>query len=430
MSKKKVELTRRRVLGGLGTIGVAGAAAGLGTSAYFNDTESFENNTITAGELDLLVDYYSYWDQGSAGSGSVSGTADGEAVSAELSDVKPGDNGWIMLCPKIEDNPAYLWACGELTGTSELGYTEPEPEDNNGEGELEEAIEVDVLYCDLEDDNNGETPEYSEGETIFSGSLREVLAALQTGIPLDGTGDGSVSVGDQAPYAGTSNDDSVPADVTNPCFCLDWEVPTDVGNKIQGDSLTFDLQLFAQQARHNDGSHNPCADFSLSTDYFTPEGHDNSTDGTVLTTASFGDETVAISHTFQDDDDGVDFLDTSDYSQTNLPMAIDADKDGTTDFQLAWQPSAGFPDDPFAYINHPSSGSTDSPEGLPSGYSATKTGNTITFGMPRSVVGSDFRFFVFASTGGEGPVVEIDQNPNDENFDFWDSTDHIEVSEP
>ncbi|WP_079234470.1 SipW-dependent-type signal peptide-containing protein [Halolamina sp. CBA1230] len=57
------ELSRRKVLAGLGSVGLASAGAGLGTSAYLNDTESFEGNTISAGELDLKVDWeehYSY----------------------------------------------------------------------------------------------------------------------------------------------------------------------------------------------------------------------------------------------------------------------------------------------------------------------------------------------------------------------------------
>ena len=50
-----IGLSRRKLLGGLGAIGVASAGAGLGTTAYFSDQESFEGNTITAGELDLSV---------------------------------------------------------------------------------------------------------------------------------------------------------------------------------------------------------------------------------------------------------------------------------------------------------------------------------------------------------------------------------------
>ncbi|MFB6069131.1 MAG: SipW-dependent-type signal peptide-containing protein, partial [Halobacterium sp.] len=64
MKEKQFDLTRRRVLGGLGTIGIASAAAGLGTSAYFSDTETYTGNTLTAGSLDLKVDWeehYSDW---------------------------------------------------------------------------------------------------------------------------------------------------------------------------------------------------------------------------------------------------------------------------------------------------------------------------------------------------------------------------------
>ena len=51
------DLTRRKLLGGLGAVGVASVGAGLGTSAYFSDTESFVNNSLTAGTLDLKLDY-------------------------------------------------------------------------------------------------------------------------------------------------------------------------------------------------------------------------------------------------------------------------------------------------------------------------------------------------------------------------------------
>ncbi|WP_251343718.1 SipW-dependent-type signal peptide-containing protein [Haloplanus halophilus] len=50
-------ITRRRLLAGLGTVGVASAGAGLGTTAYFSDRESFEGNRLTAGQFDLMVDW-------------------------------------------------------------------------------------------------------------------------------------------------------------------------------------------------------------------------------------------------------------------------------------------------------------------------------------------------------------------------------------
>jgi predicted ribosomally synthesized peptide with SipW-like signal peptide len=51
-------------LAALGTIGVASAGAGLGTSAYFSDQETFENNSLTAGTLDMHIgweEHYSDW---------------------------------------------------------------------------------------------------------------------------------------------------------------------------------------------------------------------------------------------------------------------------------------------------------------------------------------------------------------------------------
>jgi predicted ribosomally synthesized peptide with SipW-like signal peptide len=53
----------------LGSIGLAGAGAtlgGVGTQAFFSDQESFDNNRLLAGELDLMVDWqehYSNWSE-------------------------------------------------------------------------------------------------------------------------------------------------------------------------------------------------------------------------------------------------------------------------------------------------------------------------------------------------------------------------------
>ncbi|WP_251343719.1 vWA domain-containing protein [Haloplanus halophilus] len=64
---RQFSVSRRKVLAGLGTIGIASAGAGLGTTAYFSDQETFENNQLTAGTLDLLVDWEEHYFDGSAG---------------------------------------------------------------------------------------------------------------------------------------------------------------------------------------------------------------------------------------------------------------------------------------------------------------------------------------------------------------------------
>ncbi|MFD1562857.1 SipW-dependent-type signal peptide-containing protein [Haloarchaeobius amylolyticus] len=57
MSDDENRLSRRKILGSLGAIGIASAGAGFGTSAYFNDRETFDDNSLTAGELDLRLDW-------------------------------------------------------------------------------------------------------------------------------------------------------------------------------------------------------------------------------------------------------------------------------------------------------------------------------------------------------------------------------------
>jgi predicted ribosomally synthesized peptide with SipW-like signal peptide len=61
---EEFRLSRRTVLASLGAIGAASAGAGVGTSAFFSDQETFENNQFTAGTLDLKVgwqEHYSDW---------------------------------------------------------------------------------------------------------------------------------------------------------------------------------------------------------------------------------------------------------------------------------------------------------------------------------------------------------------------------------
>ena len=283
---KKYELSRRKALAALGTIGVAGAGAGMGTSALFSDTESFTGNMMTAGELDLAVDYIVHEDQGSAGSytinsftGEVNGqeaeqavtlNGDGTAMSQNLTDIKPGDSGHSVFCFTIDDNPAYLWACGGLVESKEQGpngsgaYTEPEPRDNNGEGELEENIEVTVSYCDVtileEPNDDGKKYTVEQTSPAFSGTLDQVLSLLSQGVPIDGKANGGNTVNnigaDTAPkvnpYPASSSEGA------GPCICLEWHVPDTVGNIIQGDYLEFDIQFFATQSRHNGTNVNPC----------------------------------------------------------------------------------------------------------------------------------------------------------------------------
>ncbi|WP_201292916.1 SipW-dependent-type signal peptide-containing protein [Halobacterium bonnevillei] len=278
---KKLELTRRRVLGGLGTIGVASAVAGLGTSAYLSDEESFEDNTITAGTLDMQVTASveaanDYWAQ-QTNLGELEATADGEAVTGlQVDDVKPGDWGIICFDIDIGDNPGYVQVRTENLESSENGYTEPEPTSGNetnmtgdfndpgvsdGAGELQDKILATVwndfgggdrtALSGLDGTTNVDggsqaeawDPSRDEGGVVDSDThyttLQEAYDTYSTGVTIrDGAGD---------PLA--IEDDGENFD---PEFCLLLEIPAEVGNEIQGDSLSFDLVFEAEQTRNND----------------------------------------------------------------------------------------------------------------------------------------------------------------------------------
>jgi len=274
---EKYELSRRKTLAGLATIGAAGAGAGLGTSAFFNDTESFTNNSLTAGQLDLFVEFDYSADQGSV-SGNLSGpnsgivqgdaTDDGETteIGYSLVDVKPGDSGSAVYCPRVVDNDAWVWV--NVTGLTdyENGLTEPEADDEDedtsegdagslddvpsgeGEGDLSEAIQVTASYCEPNEDGGYDVIRQMTNPEDYT------LADLadEDGFLIDGD-EGEEPDEVETPYP--SSEDSETQE--GPCVCIDWEIPTDVGNRIQSDSLEYEVTFYAEQSRHNDEPTNP-----------------------------------------------------------------------------------------------------------------------------------------------------------------------------
>ncbi|UTF52005.1 vWA domain-containing protein [Natronosalvus rutilus] len=219
MTDDGIELTRRKILGSVGAVGLAGAGAGLGTSAYFSDEETFRNNTINAGEFDLLLDYRLTYHGGSGRLEHIREMKDGRYADAkeldeeegvylleqvpdamvivdgeylkwdeavrevgwcdhklrkemvngdeiapiELGDVKPGDSGCLTTSLHLCDNAGYIWMNGGLTANDDNGFTDPESEVDAtvgaGDGELANNIETRVWYdenCDCELDQEGE----------------------------------------------------------------------------------------------------------------------------------------------------------------------------------------------------------------------------------------------------------------------------------
>jgi predicted ribosomally synthesized peptide with SipW-like signal peptide len=358
-------ITRRSVLGTLGIGGASAALGGIGTEAFFSDQETFTDNRLVAGELDMKVlweehyadwmgaetefarmpdddeepnyvlpapeglddgqdielvidNFIDYWsataveafpdtdndgerdllvngpmqepnycerftDVGANDPGlnhelRTTGTHGGQLTEPgdpliNLTDVKPGDFGEVTLGFVLCDNPGYVWLNGELIANTDNGINEPEASDPDepdtphggtpipGSGELADAVQTRIWY-----DNGNNILESSEMDhIIFQGSLSTALSVLGTdnGIPLDNDTNGANNANS---YDEVVDDDGtpVPAAGNNPnrnsydagqlyFIGLEWWLPVDHGNQYQTDRLAFDLGLYTEQERHNDG---------------------------------------------------------------------------------------------------------------------------------------------------------------------------------
>jgi hypothetical protein len=165
----------------------------------------------------------------------------------DVEDVKPGDFGEVTFDFILCDNPGFVWLDGSLRSASENGLTEPEADDPDelpGEVELLDVVQAAVWVDDGNNFQNGDESPF------VVGSIGDVLGMLDEGSL------GTALNGDLLAPAGGG------AAGARNCFSGDtehslvfaWWVPVDHGNEIQSDSMRFDLGLYAEQCRHNDGS--------------------------------------------------------------------------------------------------------------------------------------------------------------------------------
>ena len=270
MADKRHELTRRKLLAGVGGVGLASAGAGLGTTAYLNDTESFEDNSLTAGALNMLVSVDVH-DKSPELPDPVVGstdeaaddTADGNEITVTVADMKPGD--WFILDwhVEIDGNPGYVQVTSVDEDYSNDEGANPEAEtDTAAPGDLGAALLTTIWGStdstagsdrgelqDLDEttDHNGtwlsgyETPDLdgvTSGGAHYT-TLDEAHSEYLDGVVLSDSSGTPIEVG--------SVSDS--ADVH---YYQLFELPPGVGNDIQGDSVTFTIQFDAEQVRNND----------------------------------------------------------------------------------------------------------------------------------------------------------------------------------
>lgn len=199
---KKVDLTRRKVLGGLASIGAASAAAGAGTMAYFSDTEDSTGNTVSAGTLNL----------------NATDTADGMATTTvNIDDVAPGDSN---------SGSSTLKNTGSIAGSVDLVFGSA----SNSEGNNPEA------ETDPDGDSNGDLGENLQVEVYVGSTLVRGDFNASSPPTFNDVFDNSEANSNVALGAGSSKD-----------LTISWNLPSSVGNEIQGDSVSGDITIELNQ---------------------------------------------------------------------------------------------------------------------------------------------------------------------------------------
>lgn len=216
-----------KILASVMAISLALLVASAGALAVYKDTERSRGNTITAGEMDLKIDATSVYfrdgqeheriildenDYGNLDLGQDSG------VMINFDDVKPGDYGELEVSLHVYDNPAHVWMSVPELEDLEVSVNEPEleagddPMETSTVGELSSHIEVQI--SDLSDSE------------VFDGTLEQLYQADNF-------------------YLGWIEN------CTTYYVTLNWELPLEVGNITQSDSVVFDIEFYAEQKRNN-----------------------------------------------------------------------------------------------------------------------------------------------------------------------------------
>lgn len=120
----------KKILGSLTIIGLTLALATGLSRAFFSDTETSRDNTLTAGKIDLLIDNTSYYN--GAPNGNTTWTPENltNHLFFNFTDIKPGDWGEDTISLHVDDNDA--WACMKISLTADDDNTCTDPEDDAG----------------------------------------------------------------------------------------------------------------------------------------------------------------------------------------------------------------------------------------------------------------------------------------------------------
>jgi predicted ribosomally synthesized peptide with SipW-like signal peptide len=209
----------KKILASIFVIGMLALAMGWGTYSFFSDTEKSTGNVFTAGTIDIAVDGQNPW------------TA---TYSALLSDVKPSQNRWIkFVITNPGKNPVNVWKHIVVTGCSggivAYGTASSEPEWTEGGGQPDGTGYTERCWL----------PPYILYDLYTS--IRGYIVKPEQQIRVDNINCMWIYLG-QIPAEGSMT-------VEQSYHLSSWlDAPIlDVTNWAQGDTMTFDIELYAEQ---------------------------------------------------------------------------------------------------------------------------------------------------------------------------------------
>lgn len=231
----------KKILVSLSIIGVVAVVAIGATVAYFGDTETSTGNTMTAGTLDLKIDFQCP----ETGCNWSLRDLNGESFFHQC-DIKPGDSNEVTISWHVYKNNA--WARIRLADlvdyenkcTSSEGKVDSTCGNPGlGEGELDDNL-IFTLWMDEGQTAGWQCPDNSpcpadpkEGNNLLDG-IETILATKTASELVAGVKLPNELIGSTTYYLG-----------------LKWEVPADTGNVIQTDSLVGKIIMEVVQSRNN-----------------------------------------------------------------------------------------------------------------------------------------------------------------------------------
>lgn len=192
MADDDSKLTRRRVLGGLATVGAAGAIGGAGTWAAFSDDEDSNGNYVQAGTRDLQID-----------------GGDAPVVTLEVDNAAPGDSG------------------GDTSSITNVGSLP---------GDL--SVEV-MAVRSAEGDNSSEAE--TNTDTSDNGELAQYL-----NVDIGFGSSSAVSGSAQGLAGSTGSGPTLSANGGSTSFYIDWSIDPGATNDAQGDRVEIDVKVYLE----------------------------------------------------------------------------------------------------------------------------------------------------------------------------------------